>query len=164
MPTADELRQTRQIYFDDVSEGLELPPYIIGPITPTYIFRWSAAIENWHRIHYDQDFATNHDNLPGVVVQGTWKQSVMPQYLKDWCLPDGWVWKISIQHRAILVPGDTITVWGKVTKKSEQSGLGIVELEVGMRNQDSIESCPGSATVILPVKGGIPVPYPFVAP
>ena len=50
----------------------------------THLFRWSAAIENWHRIHYDLDFAVNHDRNPGLLVQGSWKQSVVPQYLKDW--------------------------------------------------------------------------------
>ncbi len=164
MPTAEELRNKTQTYWDDVEKGQELPPHVIGPMTPTHLFRWSAAVENWHRIHYDHDFAVNHDKLPSVLVQGSWKQSVMPQYLKDWVLPDGWVWKVSFQHRAMLVPGDTLTVWGRVTNKYEKKGLGFVELEIGIKNQDDVESCPGTATVVLPIRGGRPVPYPFVPP
>ena len=164
MPTAEELRKKQQTYWDDVQVGQELPPYVIGPITTTHIFRWSAAVENWHRIHYDQDFAVNHDKLPGVLVQGTWKQSVMPQYLKDWVLPDGWVWKVSIQHRAMLVPGDTITVLGRVANKYEKEGLGFVELDIGMKKPDGTESCPGTAVVLLPIRGGREIPYPFVPP
>ena len=64
-PTAEELRDKRQLYYEDVYEGMELPKYIYQP-TPTHLFRWSAAIENWHRIHYDLDFAINHDKLPSV--------------------------------------------------------------------------------------------------
>jgi hydroxyacyl-ACP dehydratase HTD2-like protein with hotdog domain len=35
-----------------------------GTISTAHIMRWSAAVENWHRIHYDHRFATEHDKLP----------------------------------------------------------------------------------------------------
>ena len=75
MPTARELRNKQQLHWEDVVEDQQLPDYCIGPITTTHIFRWSAAIENWHRIHYDKDFAVGHDKLPDVLMQGSWKQS-----------------------------------------------------------------------------------------
>ncbi len=162
-PTAEDLRHKQQIYFDDVVEGMELPKYIYEP-TPTHLFRWSAAIENWHRIHYDLDFAINHDRLPSILVQGSWKQSVVPQYLKDWTLPGGWPWKANFEHRAMLAPGDVLVMWGKVTGKTEKGGMGFVDLEIGMKNQDGTESMPGTATVALPIRGGKPIPYPFVPP
>ena len=162
-PTAEELRHKRQTFYDDTYEGWELPKYIYQP-TPTHLFRWSAAIENWHRIHYDLDFAVNHDRNPGLLVQGSWKQSVVPQYLKDWTLPDGWPWKTSFEHRAMLVPGDILILWGRVTGKLERDGLGFVDLEIGMKTQDGVESMPGRATVVLPIRGGRTIPYPFVPP
>ncbi len=162
-PNSEALRNKQQLYYDDVSEGMELPKYIYEP-TPTHLFRWSAAIENWHRIHYDLDFAINHDRLPSILVQGSWKQSVAPQYLKDWTLPNGWPWKANFEHRAMLVPGDVLIMWGRVTGKSEKGGMGLVELEIGMKNQEGIESMPGTATVVLPIRGGKPIPYPFVPP
>jgi acyl dehydratase len=163
-PTGEQLRHKQQVYYDDVQEGMELPKYIYGPMTPTHLFRWSAAVENWHRIHYDLPFAINHDKLPGILVQGSWKQSIMASYLKDWARPNGWFWKASFQHRAMLVPGDILIVWGKVIKKYAKGGMGFVELEIGMKNQDGIESMPGTATVVLPLRGGRPIPYPFVPP
>ena len=162
-PNSEALRNKQQLYYDDVSEGIELPKYIYEP-TPTHLFRWSAAIENWHRIHYDLDFAINHDRLPSILVQGSWKQSVAPQYLKDWTLPNGWPWKANFEHRAMLVPGDVLIMWGRVTGKSEKGGMGLVDLEIGMKNQEGIESMPGTATVVLPIRGGRPIPYPFVPP
>ena len=164
MPTASELRNKQQLHWEDVLEDQQLPDYCIGPITSTHIFRWSAAIENWHRIHYDKEFAVGHDKLPDVLMQGSWKQSIIPQYLKDWVLPEGWVWKASFQHRAMLVPGDLLTVWGRVIRKYETEDLGYADLEVGIKNQTNTESCPGFATVLLPFKDGRKVPYPFVKP
>lgn len=164
MTTERQLREKQQIYWEDVLEGQQLPDYCLGPITTTHLFRWSAAIENWHRIHYDRDFAIRHDKLPDVLMQGSWKQSIIPQYLKNWVLPDGWVWKASFQHRAMLVPGDSLTVWGRVSRKYENQNLGFIEMDVGIRNQNAVESCPGFATVLLPFKDGRQVPYPFPMP
>ena len=164
MVTADELRNRQQLYYDDVTVGQAMPPLVLGPMTPTHVFRWSSAIENWHRIHYDQSFAVYHDGLPNILIQGSWKQSIVPRYLKDLCLPDGWPWKVSFQHRAMIVPGDTITCWATVTGTREAEGLGLVDLDVGMRLQNDVETCPGAATIVLPIRGGRPVPYPFVPP
>lgn len=164
MTTADDLRTKTQLYLHDLSEGQDMPPLVIGPLTPTHLFRWSAAIENWHRIHYDQNFAVYHDGLPSILAQGSWKQSILPRYLKDMCLPNGWPWKLKFQHRAMIVPGDTITVWARVTRLREAEGLGLVELDIGMLLQSEQETCPGTATIVLPIRGGRDVPYPFVPP
>lgn len=162
--TDADLRHKTQLHYEDLQTGQDLPPLVIGPMTTTHAVRWSAAIENWHRIHYDQDFAVYHEDLPSVLIHGTWKQSILPRYLKDICLPDGWMWKVSFQHRAMIVPNDVITCWARVSGKSVMDGLGIVELDVGMRIQTGAETTPGRATLVLPLRGGRPVPYPFIPP
>lgn len=156
--------EKKQVYFDDVEVGMDIPSVVKGPMTQAHIMRWSASQENWHRIHYDHPFALDHEKLPNVLINGSWKQQVMSQLIKDWVGLEGWMWKIAFQHRSMNVPGDTLTAWGKVFEKSERDGLGIVELEIGLRNQDGVEACPGSATAVLPIRGGRPVPYPFVPP
>ena len=42
--------------------------------------------------------------------------------------------------------------------------MGFIEMDLGMKTQDGVESMPGSATVVLPLKGGPDIPYPFVPP
>ena len=153
-----------QVYYDDVAIGQELPQVVKGPMTGSHVMRWSAAIENWHRVHYDLPFALEHDKLPGLLVNGSWKQHVLAQLLKDWAGRGGWPWKIGFEYRGMDIAGDTITGWGRVTAKREQDGLGIVDVEIGLRNSRGIESTQGSAVVVLPIRGGRPVPYPFVAP
>lgn len=154
----------KQVYFDDVEVGMDIPSVVKGPMTQAHIMRWSASQENWHRIHYDHPFALGHEKLPDVLINGSWKQQVMSQLIKDWVGLEGWMWKIGFQHRSMNVPGDTLTAWGKVIEMFEREGLGIVELEIGLRNQDGVEACPGRATAVLPIRGGRPVPYPFVPP
>ena len=39
-------------------------------VEPTLLFRYSALTYNAHRIHYDRDFAREHEGYPGLVVHG----------------------------------------------------------------------------------------------
>lgn len=151
-------------YFEDVKLGSELPLLKKGPLTTAHLMRWSAAMENWHKIHYDKPFAVEHDKLPGLLVNGTFKQQFVLQLLKDWAGSTGWVWKVSFQFRAMNLVGETLSVWGKVSAKREGPGYGLVELDLGITNDEGKESTPGKATLALPYRGGSPVPYPFVAP
>ena len=75
--------------FEDVEVDQTLMRLKKGPMTTTHIMRWSSAIENWHRIHYDQRFAIDHDKLPDVLVNGSWKQHILAQVMKDGLGPDG---------------------------------------------------------------------------
>ncbi|MDP2950124.1 MAG: acyl dehydratase [Chloroflexota bacterium] len=162
-PTPDEFRHKKQVYYEDVQIGQEIPKYI-QRFNTVHLFNWCAAIENPHRIHYDHPYAINYDKLPGVLFHGTWRMAIIPSWLKDWTFPGGWFWKADWQVRAMVVANEITIVWGKVTNKYAKDGLGFVDLEIGIKNQDGIEGCPGNATVVLPLKGGKPIPYPFVPP
>ena len=154
----------KTLCFEDVAVGDELPRLAKGPLTTVHLMRWSAAMENWHKIHYDKPFAVEHDKLPGLLINGSFKQNFLVQLLKDWIGPTGWVWKVSFQFRAMNIVGETLWVWARVTGKRETPEFGLVELDLGLVNEAGTESTPAKATVALPYRGGKPVPYPFVAP
>lgn len=150
--------------FEAVEVGFELPRLVKGPLTPVHLMRWSASVELWHRIHYDRDFARQHDRLPDLLVNGSFKQQVLLQLLKDWAGPQGWPWKSSFQFRAMNQVGETLTAWGRVTGKRRARDYGLVELDIGVVNEAGIESTPGRAVVALPYLDGPAVPYPFIPP
>ena len=39
-----------------------------------------------------------------------------------------------------------------------------IGVDVGMRLQHDTETCPGKATIVLPIRNGRAIPYPFVPP
>jgi acyl dehydratase len=162
-PSIEELRTKQQLYFDDVEVGLELPKYIRRR-SIVEMQRWSITMENTHRLHYDYPHAVNHDKLPGVLFHGSWRISIIAAWLKNWALPDGWLWKYSFQVRSMVVAGETTLLWGKVTDKREQDGMGLVQVQLGMIGEGAGEGAPGKATVALPIRGGRTIPYPFVPP
>ncbi|MGI4941998.1 MAG: hypothetical protein ACRYHQ_15800, partial [Janthinobacterium lividum] len=72
------------------------------------------------------------------------------------------------QFRAMNLAGERLEVWATARETRQATGpagpMGMVELDLGIRNETGLESTPGSATVALPLRGGPPLPYPFVAP
>lgn len=153
-------------FFEDTAVGEEIPILAKGPLSAAILMRWSAAMENWHKIHYDRDFAIQHDKLPDLVVNGTLKQQFIAQFLKDWAGPEGWLWKVRFQFRAMNLVGETLRLWARVTGRQELQDYGLVQLELGILNDEDKESTPGTAVVALPYRDGRGngVPYPFTPP
>lgn len=151
-------------YFEDVAIGAEIPGLEKGPLTTAHLMRWSAAMENWHKIHYDKPFAMEHDKLPGLLINGSLKQQFVMQLLADWAGPQGWPWKASFQFRAMNLVEETVRAWGRVTSKREGPDFGLIDIELGIINDTGKESTPGTAIVALPYKNGKALPYPFIPP
>ncbi|MDQ2735845.1 MAG: MaoC family dehydratase N-terminal domain-containing protein [Pseudomonadota bacterium] len=120
-----------------------------------HLMRWSAAIENWHRIHYDLTFAVEHDRLPGLLINGSWKQHILVQMLKAWIGPRGWVGSLEFQYRSADICGDTITAFGEVTGRGTPEFVDETYCSIGLKNQRGEVSTIGSATVHLPGPRGV---------
>ena len=60
------------------------------------------------------------------------------------------------------VAGDSISGRADVVAKEVVDGLGFVTLRVVLTDQNGQVSTAGYAIGVLPVRGGPPVPYPFV--
>ncbi len=150
--------------FEDVCDGQELAVLRRGPITTAHQMRWSAAIENWHKIHYDADFVREHEKLPGLLVSGTLKQQFIVQALRGFAGRTGWVWKVSFEFRAMNLVGETLEVWARVAGTRRAAEFGLVDVDLGIRSEAKPESTPGRAVVALPFRNGPPIPYPFRPP
>ena len=151
-------------YFEDIHIGDELPRLAKGPLTTTHLMRWSAAMENWHKIHYDRPFTLEHEKLPDLLIHGSFKQQFLMQLLKDWAGTTGWLWKAAFQFRAMNRVGEIVQAWARVTGKQPTANYGLIELEIGIVNAEGTESTPGTAVVALPFRSGPSLPYPFVPP
>lgn len=148
--------------FEDIGIGEVLCSLDKGVMTTAHIMRWSAAIENFHRIHYDLPFATGHDKLPGVLINGSWKQHILVQLVKDGLGRDGWLWKLKFRYMKMDVAGDAIRANAVVHAKQEIDGLGFVTLRIAITDQNDAVSTAGWAIGVLPGGQGRAVPYPFV--
>jgi acyl dehydratase len=145
-------------FLDDLEIGQSVAPLLRGPLLEPHLMRWSASIENWHRIHYDQKYSLDHEGLPGLLINGSWKQHFILQMLRQWAGDSSWVWKVDFQFRAMNIVGETLTAWGRVTALREVGEFGLVDLDTGITNEAGLESTPGTARVIVPRRNGPALP------
>jgi hypothetical protein len=149
--------------FEDVTVGEELPPLHKPRLSTAHLMRWAAAVENWHRIHYDRPFAVVHEGLPDVVVNGGLKHQILCELLSRWVGPDGWVAEVSFRPARADIPGVLLTATGRVVGAREHQGLGFLSCELALLDERGERSATGHAIAVLPTRRGPPVPYPFPA-
>ena len=149
-PTPPRSSHRPQLYFDDVSVGMSLPPVVKGPMTTTHLVRWAAANGNYARIHWDLPFAQLRQGLSNVVVNGSLKNQYLGQLLTDFAGPGGWLRRFYVQHRGMDYPGDTLTAAGAVTGLREVDGIGHADCAITLTNSRGHQTAAGAATVALP--------------
>jgi len=138
----------RQVYFEDVEVGHELPTLEKNPTTQQLV-KYAGASGDFYQIHYDKDFALAN-NLPGVILHGALKNAFLGQLVTDFAGEGGWVRKLAVQYRGMDQPGSRILAKGRITKKYTDNGTHLVECEIWLENAKGEKTTPGSATVILP--------------
>lgn len=138
--------QTR--YYEDVQEGMELAP-VTKTVTTTQMFLYSAITRNPHRIHYDEKFA-HSEGLPTVLVHGPLQGAQLSTYVTDWMGPGGFLKKFSYSNRGMALPGQPLTLRGKVARRYQVDDHPAVDLELWEENAAGDLLVPASATVLLP--------------
>ncbi|MBP6381327.1 MAG: hypothetical protein KA321_01475 [Pseudomonadales bacterium] len=137
-----------QRYFEDVEEGMELAP-LTRTVSTTQMFLYSAVTRNAHRIHYEERFAQS-EGLPKVLVQGPLQGAQLSAYVTDWMGALGFLRKFSYSNRGMALPGQALTLRGKVVRKHRLDARPAVDLEVWEENADGQLLVPAQATVLLP--------------
>lgn len=141
---------SKQIFYEDVTEGMEIPKLVKTPTTRQLV-KWAGASGDYNEIHYDKDIAQSQ-GLPGVIVHGWLTYSFLSQMVTDW-IGDGMLKKINASFRGVHLPGQDVTCKGTVVKKYISDGTGLVECEIWAENIEKQRTTVGQATVALPMKG-----------
>jgi len=138
--------------WNDVAEGQEIPPYTVK-VGYMELNRFAGANDEYVPIHMDAEYARNTAKLPDVIVMGNLKLAYLANALSDWIGEDGWIEKLAVDYRKMDVVNKALSAKGKVTKKYQENGKHLVDLEVWIENEDGEVTTPGRATVSLPASG-----------
>ncbi|MCH8902172.1 MAG: hypothetical protein IIC88_07710 [Chloroflexi bacterium] len=141
-----------QLFWEDVEEGQEVPPFS-QKVGYMELNRFAGANEELVPIHMDADYAKNVAKLPDVIIMGNLKLAYIANAITDWAGDDGWITKLAIDYRKMDTVNSTITAKGKVTKKYQQDGKNLVDLDVWVENEAGEVTTPGSAVLSLPSRG-----------
>ena len=137
-----------QVYWDDITEGMEMPPLVKHPTTQQLV-KYAGASGDYYQIHYDKDFAQGN-GLDGVILHGALKNAFLGQFVTDWMGPLGTLKKLSCQYRGMDSPDRPISAKGTVTRKYQEHGQKMVDCDIWLENSEGQKTTPGSATVALP--------------
>jgi hypothetical protein len=151
-----------QVYWDDVKEGDELPT-LVKNASSQQLVMWAAASGDFYQIHYDERFAKKNQ-LEDIIVHGALKCAFLGQFLHDWKGDEGRLKNFSVSYRGMDYTEQEILCKGVVSKKYEEGNDHIVELEIWTetgaaaddgrpKNPAGQKTTPGTAKVILPVRG-----------
>ena len=141
-----------QLFWEDVEEGQEVPPFS-QKVGYMELNRFAGANDELVPIHMDADYAKNVAKLPDVIIMGNLKLAYIANAITDWAGDDGWITKLAIDYRKMDTVNSTITAKGKVTKKYQQDGKNLVDLDVWVENEAGEVTTPGSAVLSLPSRG-----------
>src|SRR5262245_51978660 len=141
-----------QLYFEDVTVGMALPPLTKTP-SNTLLFLYSAITWNPQRIHFDKDY-TLSEGYRDIIVHGPLRGAFLSQLLMRWIGEAGTLKRLSYANRDIAYVNEPLTCKGIVTRTWIDNGNGYVECEIWVENAQEIRLTPGQATVILPRKNG----------
>lgn len=131
-----------------VSEGDALPDLEFGPITLTTMAMDVSGTRDLYPIHHDREFAKKN-GARDIFVNTMWYQGLLGRYVTDWSGPESFLRKLGFDMRGTNCPGDTLTVRGTVTRKYEDGGKKLADLDVRIDNQDATDTCVARITVEL---------------
>lgn len=137
----------KEPFFDEI-QPLEEIPFLTKTPTNVQLFMFSAVSWNRHRIHYDADFARDHDELPNILVHRGLSGCFLAQMLSEWLGDNGKIKRLEWSNRGSAFPGDTLTCRGKVVKKHRKGDEHIAECEVWIENQKGEVIVRGQTEVI----------------
>jgi acyl dehydratase len=142
---------TKQIYYEDIAVGSEIPSLVKHPTTRQLVM-WAGASTDFYEIHYDKDFAQGN-GLPGVIVHGQLSCGFLGQLITDWIGEEGSIKKLTCSYKGMNFPGEALACKGKVTKKYIEDGEHYVESDIWVENPEGERTVLGIAVVTLPARG-----------
>jgi acyl dehydratase len=138
----------RQLYFEAVKVGDELPPLVKPPVDRLQIARYVAAAQDWSPLYVDEPFARN-SGFPSALAPGMLAMGFLAELVVDW-VRGARLRKFQARFVKIVWPGDVLTARGRVNERRfEDGGKYSIDIEVWAENQRGELVVRGVATVQL---------------
>ena len=121
-----------------IAVGDALPP-LEQRFTQVDLVAYGAATWDWHRLHYDLDYARSK-NLPGTLIDGQAFGAVFARVALDWAGPRAFITRLSFKMKSMAFAGDTLSAAGEVTAIRAVDGGHIVTLAQRLMNGERLAS------------------------
>ena len=140
-------------YFDEFSEGQDLPLVTKGPMLVGHQVRWAGACDNYESEFHHDEYIAKAQGLPGIILSGPLMASWLLTAVVQWMVRGATLKTFMDQNRGSTMPRDMAYLHGRVKRKFEEGGKAFLELECWIDNQNGQVTTPGSALVEMPRRG-----------
>ncbi len=124
----------RQLYFEAVKVGDELPPLVKPPVDRLQIARYVAAAQDWNPLYIDEPHAKNA-GFPSALGPGMIAMGFLAELAAEW-VRGARLRKFQARFVKIVWPGDVLTARGRVVdRRFEENGRYAIDLELWAENQ-----------------------------
>jgi acyl dehydratase len=140
----------KELYFEDVNVGDELPPLVKEPITKAQIVRYAGASGDFNALHFDDEVGKNA-GMGGIIAHGMLIMGFAGQAVAQW-FPRKYLRGFGARFVGMSRVGEEVTVKGTVTQKGQENGENIVSGNLEVLGQDGSVKINGDFKVTLPHK------------
>src|SRR5512138_454151 len=124
----------RQLYFEAVKVGDELPPLVKPPVDRLQIARYVGAAQDWNPLYIDEPHAKNA-GFPSALAPGMIAMGFLGELVVEW-VRGARLRKFQARFVKIVWPGDVLTARGRVSdRRFEEGGRYLMDIEVWAENQ-----------------------------
>jgi acyl dehydratase len=135
----------RQLYFEAVKVGDELPPLVKPPVDRLQIARYVGAAQDWNPLYIDEPHAKNA-GFPSALAPGMIAMGFLGELVVEW-VRGARLRRFQARFVKIVWPGDVLTARGRVVdRRFEEGGRYGIDIEVWAENQRGELVVRGSAT------------------
>ncbi|MBF6472502.1 MULTISPECIES: FAS1-like dehydratase domain-containing protein [Nocardia] len=118
-------------------------------IAPFYVTNAQGIPDVAQRVHWDSEWA-QQVGAPVAYDYGVMRDCWLSHLVTDWMGDEAWLLRQSSEIRKFNYMGDWHALTGEVTAKRIEDGRPVVDLALRGVNQRGENTCPATATVLLP--------------
>jgi acyl dehydratase len=131
--------------WDSFKEGDALPELIKKPGV-TQLVKYAAGGGDFNPLHHDFAFP-QAKAIGSIIVHGRFKYAALGELVSNWLDHGGRIKNLACQYRGMDLPDQEMVLGGKVTRKWEEGGEKLAELELHIKNAKGKDTTPGTAVV-----------------
>jgi acyl dehydratase len=111
---------------DTIHAGDSLPSFD-KTFSAADLVAYGGATWDWHRLHYDRDFAQAR-SLARPVIDGQMYGALFAQAISHWLGPRIFIKKLTLRYYSFAYADDTLTVEGQVEESKVVDGRGWISV------------------------------------
>jgi len=124
----------RQLYFEAIKVGDELPPLVKPPVDRLQIARYVGAAGDWNPLYIDEPHA-RASGFPSAFAPGTIGMGYLAELATDWTR-GARLRRLQSRLVKFIWPGDVLTARGRVVERRFEAGdTYTMDLELWAENQ-----------------------------